>query len=165
MIEIQGEIVEARHREVEAGADQVGLAFAFAILVSHGQQHILDRAVFEAAVEDLAQGQTRAELAVKGVAAFAAVLFAVVEDLVDEQEVVAIFPSVGMFERHRLLDRRVDLEVLAVQVAQAVGLPQQQIAGHGLAGGQKTTAQQYACVYPDHLLLPLVVIVRGTGSH
>jgi hypothetical protein len=57
--------------------------------------------------------------------AFVPVFLAVVVGAVDEQEVVAVLPSVGVFEGYRLLNRRVDREVLAVQIAQAVGLPQQ----------------------------------------
>jgi len=57
------------------------------------------------------------------VRAFVGVFLAVVEDAVDKQEVVTVLPFVGMFERDGLLDRRVDREVLAVQVGQAVGLP------------------------------------------
>ena len=122
-IEVEGEVVEARYRQIKARADQVGLAVAFAIFIGHGQQHVLDRAIFEFAVEDLAERQARAELAVIGVRAFVGVFLAVVEDAVDKQEVVTVLPFVGMFERDGLLDRRVDREVLAVQVGQAVGLP------------------------------------------
>ncbi|MCY1435026.1 hypothetical protein D9M71_511050 [compost metagenome] len=57
--------------------------------------------------------------------AFVSVFLAVVVGAVDEHEVVAVLPAVGVFEGYRLLDRRVDREVLAIQIAQAVGLPQQ----------------------------------------
>ncbi|MCY1435027.1 hypothetical protein D9M71_511060 [compost metagenome] len=56
VIEVQGKKVETRYRQVETGTDQVGLGVVFAVLVGHGQQHVLDRAEFETAVEDLAEG-------------------------------------------------------------------------------------------------------------
>jgi len=57
------------------------------------------------------------------VGTFIGVILAVVENAVDKQEVVAVFPLVGMFKSDGLLDRRVDREIFAVQVGQAVGLP------------------------------------------
>jgi len=57
--------------------------------------------------------------------------------VVDEQEHVAPGPAAGVLEGERLLDLAgIDGEVLAVQVGQAVVLPQQG-AGHGLAAAQQ----------------------------
>ena len=106
-VEVQREIVEPRHGKVKSRADQVGFAVPFAVLVSHGQQHILDRAELEFLIEDFAERQAWAEFAVVGVRAFVTVWLAVVEDAVDKQEVVAVLPFVGMFKGDGLLDRKI----------------------------------------------------------
>ncbi|MNJ77903.1 hypothetical protein D3C77_755120 [compost metagenome] len=49
-----------------------------------------------------------------------------------------------MLEGHGLLDRRVDLEVLAPQVGQAVVLPLQQVAAEGGATGQQAAGEDQA---------------------
>ncbi|MNS36772.1 hypothetical protein D3C72_689700 [compost metagenome] len=137
IIEVQLEVIETRNGQVETRTDQVRLGVVFAELIRHGQQHVLDRAELQLLVKDLAERQAWLEFAVVSVFTREMVFLAVVEDFVDEEEVVAVLPGIGVFEGHRLLDARVDLEVLAIQVGQAVVLPLQQVAGHGLTPSQQ----------------------------
>ncbi len=59
-----------------------------------------------------------------------------------------------MFEGNGLLDLRVDFEVLAVQVSQAVVLPQQQVASYRLAPGQQGSRQHQAIHGAFHSVAP-----------
>ncbi|MCY1178564.1 hypothetical protein D9M73_189180 [compost metagenome] len=154
LVEVQLEVVEARDCQVETRTDQVGLGIALTKLVGHGQQHVLDRAELQLLVKDLAERQAWLEFAVVSVFTREMVFLAVVEDFVDEEEVVAVLPGIGVFEGHRLLDARVDLEVLAIQIGQAVVLPLQQIAGHGLAPGQHRSRQHQASARTFHSVAP-----------
>ncbi|MCY1444138.1 hypothetical protein D9M71_605910 [compost metagenome] len=138
VVEVDLEIVEAGNRQVEARTDQVGLDVAFTELVGHRQQHVGHRTELDLLVEDLAEGQARLELAVVGVVTDLRVLVAVVEDLVQEEEVIAVLPAIRVLEGHGLLNLRIDLEVLAVEVGQAVVLPEQQITGEGLATSEQS---------------------------
>src|SRR5690606_8488130 len=78
----------------------------------------------------------------------------VVPDAVNEDEQVAEAPAAGMFEGEGLLPGRIDLEVDAVEVGEAVVLPQQQIAGQGLAA-EKGGGQAQASSETRHLQLRL----------
>ena len=51
-------------------------------------------------------------------------------------KVIAVLPFVCVFKGHGLLDGRVNRKVLAVEVSEAVGLPQEHIPGHDLTGNQ-----------------------------
>ena len=66
----------------------------------------------------------------------------VVLDQVGEEEQVAEAPAAGVLEGDGLLDLRVDLEIVAVEVGQAVVLPVQQVAGDGLAARQQAAGEQ-----------------------
>ncbi|CAI8924847.1 MutT-like protein [Priestia megaterium] len=154
LVEVQLEVVETRNRQVETRTDQVRLGIAFTELVRHGQQHVLDRAELQFLVEDFAKRQARADFAVVGVRTDAGVVLAVVENLVDEHEVVAVFPCIGVLESDGLLNARVDLEVLAIEVGQAVVLPLQQVAGHGLAPGQQGSREHQTGARTFHSVAP-----------
>ncbi|MNR17073.1 hypothetical protein D3C85_1337150 [compost metagenome] len=59
-----------------------------------------------------------------------------------------------MFEGHSLLGRRVDGEVLAVEVGQAVVLPVQPLASHRLAASQEAACQHQVRNRALHSVLP-----------
>ncbi len=134
--EVQLEIVEAGDRQVEARTNQVGLDIAFAELIGHSQQHVLDRAKFDFAVEYLAQRQARGELAVNAVFTVAGISLAAVVGVIDKQKVVSVLPAVGVLKGDGLLYLRVDGVVLAIEIRQAVALPLNQVTGHGMRGEQ-----------------------------
>ncbi|MNT69840.1 hypothetical protein D3C72_2081820 [compost metagenome] len=67
-----------------------------------------------------------------------------------------------MLERDGLLDTRVDLEILAVQVGQAFAVPLQPFACVGGEGGQQAAAQQQGRGDALHVVIPgLIVFVGG----
>src|SRR5690606_38817641 len=133
VVGVDGEAVEARYCQIHGWAEQVDLVrravgLAFAALVGGRDQHVLDRAEGQVFPGDLAQRQAWAELAVVGASVLARV--AVEPLVVDEQEHVAPAPAAGVLEGDGLLDggfaailARVDREVLAVEIGQAVVLP------------------------------------------
>ncbi|MNF67317.1 hypothetical protein D3C84_491270 [compost metagenome] len=141
VVEVQLEVVEAGQLQVEARAEQVVLVAVLATLVGGGQQHVADGAEFQLPVEQLAEGQSRGDLTVVGVLAQVRVFLAVVVDLVDEDEQVAEGPAAGVLEGEGLLDFRVDLEILAIQIGQAVVLPQQWAVGQRVAGSQQAAGE------------------------
>jgi len=73
----------------------------------------------------------------------------VVLDQVGEAEQVTEAPATGVLEGNGLLDFRVDLVVLAVQVGQTVVLPLQQIVGNSLTTSQQAGGQDRVrdCAY------------------
>ena len=154
LVEVQLEVIEAGHVQVEARADQVGLGVAFAELVGHGQQHVFDWAELKRLVKDFAEGQPWRELTVIGVRADVAIFFAVIKDAVEEEEVIAVLPAVCVFEGQGLLNRRIDLKVLAPQVSQAVGLPLQQVASNGRGPAQQAPREHQAGQCALHSVAP-----------
>src|SRR5690606_7855633 len=113
---VQQQVLEAGHGEIAARSDQAVLDVITAAIVGAGQQHVGDGAELEFATTDLAEGQTRSDLAVPGAVVAGGILRAVVVDAVHEQEQVAEAPAADVLEGDGLLNGRVDFEVLAVQV-------------------------------------------------
>src|SRR5690554_6861310 len=136
VVGVQLQVVEAGYRQVEARAEQVVLDVTTAALVGAGQQDVGDGAELDFATTDLAEGQTRSDLAVPGAVVAGGILRAVVVDAVHEQEQVAEAPAADVLEGDGLLNGRVDFEVLAVQVGETVVLPEQGGSG-GQARGQR----------------------------
>src|SRR5690606_24734968 len=122
IVSVQLQVVEAGNGQVEAGPEKVVFDVTAAALIGAGQQDVGDRAECEFLSADLAEGQARGDLAIPGTVIARCVPGTVVMDAVDENEQVADAPAAGVLEGHRLLDGRVDLEVLAVEIGQAVVL-------------------------------------------
>nr|AAK50296.1 MutT-like protein [Pseudomonas sp. ADP] len=139
---IELEVIEAGDVQVDRRADQVGLDVVFTEPVGGGDQHVLDRPEGEVGTGDLAQREARAEFAIEGMAVTRAVGgLGVVLDHLYGQEQVTEAPAARVLEGDGLLDFRVDLEILAVEVGQAVVLPLHQVTGNGLAACQQTAGQ------------------------
>lgn len=141
LVEVKLEVVETRDLQVERRTDQVRLVIALTKLVSCGNQHIADRPELELLAEDLAQRKPWRELAVIGVIASGCVFLAVVEDLVDEEEVVAVLPAVRVLKGEGLLIFRVDSKVSSIEIGQAITLPLEDIPCHGGCSSQQTAGQ------------------------
>src|SRR5690606_36881947 len=94
-------------------------------LVSTGQQYIGDRTECDLLSTQLAERQARCDFPIPGAVVAIGILGPVVVNAVDKQEQVAKTPAADMLEGDCLLGLGVDLEIIAVQVGQAVVLPLQ----------------------------------------
>nr|GEZ57652.1 hypothetical protein [Tanacetum cinerariifolium] len=97
LVEVELEIVKTRDLQIKTRPDQKRFNIAFAKLVSGRQQYVSDGAQLEFLIENLAHGQARRDFPIRRGVAHARIFLAVVTDVIEEDEVVSVFPAIGMF--------------------------------------------------------------------